>query len=60
MQWKNFSLAYNNYPTQTNQSVFLSKKKQLNDYYKTQFNPIYQERNQGESANTDQWVLNTV
>ena len=40
-----FSSSYNNYPSQSHQSISLAKK-ELSIYYKTQFNAIYKERNQ--------------
>jgi len=54
---KQFSLAYNDYPNQSNFSPE-SARAGLNDYYKTQFNKVYQQRNQGENAEYEQWISN--
>jgi len=52
---KKFSSAYNEYKNQSSQSVTQARE-ELRTYYQTQFNPAYQKRNQGQSANIDQWL----
>lgn len=54
---KDFQSAYHNYPDQTTQSISHAREA-LRGYYKTQFNPAYQQRNQGNSASIDQWLAN--
>jgi methyl-accepting chemotaxis protein len=54
---KKFSSAYTNYAPQNSPSVAQAREA-LRVYYRTQFNPIYQQRNQGQSANTEQWLSN--
>jgi len=54
---KQFSHAYKDYPNQSNFSPE-SARTGLNDYYKTQFNKVYQQRNQGENAEYERWISN--
>jgi len=54
---KSFSAGYNQYQDQANISPDLARS-ELNQYYKEQFNKIYQQRNQGIDAPIDQWISN--
>lgn len=54
---KSFSQAYDSYQSQSQTSPEVARN-ELTQYYESQFNKVYQERNQGANAETARWISN--
>jgi len=54
---KSFSASYSNYEQQTNLDPNVARTK-LRQYYNSQFNQVYQARNQGVDSDADRWITN--
>lgn len=54
---KSFSSAYNNYEKQSTISPEIARS-ELHRYYESKFNKVYQQRNQGSSADFERWLSN--
>lgn len=54
---KSFASAYSNYQQQSTISSDVARS-ELRQYYQSQFNKVYQERNQGASAEFEHWISN--